>query len=362
MREGIKSFLGRSDTVRSAHDFVQTKCSRAYRSFHETDRTDQYAQITTDDHVRYDFNDSGVFETAADLKPHPDASNPVLTSEDIDDALVSFVADPFVVYADGLYNMFFEIKAISGAVYIAHAYSSDGVNYIYNKTIIEPEIAQHTYPYVFRYDDNWIMVPSPGANVNGQFRVYEATDFPTEWRLRTIPIKTGVRQDPTPILADETWFLIYQDTEDWDVVLKYADSLTDERWTEHPESPLFRNNKEELQRCEVGAAEMVPSGRPLYHDHHIDIFYRSHMNQKVYHYRITDITEQSFVQHRQSKIPVFENRSPEMWNARFMHTVNPVYPWHGTEDIVAVDGLQENQYTWSIGIYTPSRSEKEQEK
>jgi hypothetical protein len=34
-----------------------------------------------------------------------------------------------------------------------------------------------------------------------------------------------------------------------------------------------------------------------------------------------------------------------------MHTINPVYPWKRTENIVAVDGLKKDKYEYSIGIY-----------
>jgi hypothetical protein len=35
-----------------------------------------------------------------------------------------------------------------------------------------------------------------------------------------------------------------------------------------------------------------------------------------------------------------------------MHTVNPLYPWIPDDSLVAVDGLEEDKYRWSIGIYT----------
>jgi hypothetical protein len=284
-------------------------------------------------------------------KPHPKVSNPVLTRKDIDDCLANFVADPFIIYESGVYNMFFEIKSIGGKVFIGHAFSEDGLDYQYNKIIIDPETAEHTYPHVFKKGGEWIMVPSPGANVNGEFRVYKANNFPTEWELISTPIKEGVRQDPTPILHRGVWYLIYQNT-DFDVVLMHSDSLTGSNWNEHPDSPLFRNSIKEIRECSIGGAEMVPSGRPIYTDDGIELFYRSHINREVYHYRITELTKNNFSQKRISDEPLFNDTGREDWNRRFIHTVNPVYPWNGTNDIVAVDGLESNRYRWSIGIYT----------
>jgi len=248
--------------------------------------------------------------------------------------------------------MFFEIKCIGGDVFIGHAFSSDGFNYTYNGVVVEPEYAQHTYPYVFKKDNDWYMVPSPGANINGQFRIYRACEFPKEWELIAKPIPRRVRQDPTPLKKDDTWYLIYQDTNNWNTVLKYSDSLMGDDWKTHPESPLFENDAEAIERCSIGGAEMVPSGRPVYNKDSIDIFYRSHLEREVYHYRITDLTRTSIEQYQYRDEPVFENLRNHTWNRRFMHTVNPVYPWIMDDDIIAVDGLEKNRYRWSIGIFT----------
>lgn len=295
-------------------------------------------------------DDSNITDNDFTLKPHQGADNPVLTNQDIDDCLARFVADPFVIYHNGIYNMFFEIKSVGGRVFIGHAFSKNGINYEYNRIILNPETAEHTYPHVFRWNDTWIMVPSPGSNVDGEFRVYEAVDFPTEWELIAIPITEGVRLDPTPIFYNDTWYLIYQNM-DYNVVVMYSNSLTD-GWHEHPHSPIFENDTEAIERCAIGGGEMVPSGRPLYSDAGIDIFYRSHIKREVYRYRITDLTEDEFSQFRVSEDTVFANMKNEDWNSRFMHTISPVRPWDGADNIIAVDGLAPNKYRWSIGVYS----------
>jgi hypothetical protein len=342
MKESIKSFLGKSRLIRGTYNTCLKKYTQSYRKVYRVDRSAEYRTLLTPSEETYEFSDGTLFEDGVSLSPHPKADNPVLTKADIEDAKATFVADPFLVFADGVYNMFFEIKDVAGEVYIGHAFSDDGVNYIYNQTVIGPEVAEHTYPYVFKLDDQWLMVPSPGFNINGQFRVYKATEFPTEWERIATPIPERVRQDPTPIKKDETWYLIYQDVESLDIILKYSDSLYDGNWIEHPASPIFQNDKEELNQCPIGAAEMVPSGRPIYHKNSIDLFYRSHLNKEVYQYRITELSEEAFEQHRVSELPVFANYMNQPWNERFMHTINPVYPWKRTENIVAVDGLKKD--------------------
>jgi hypothetical protein len=312
---------------------------------------ERYEELVDDGAADSENNDHRIIDNGFTLKPHPDVSNPVLTHRDVEDCLARFVADPFIVYNNGVYNMFFEIKSIGGNVFIGHAFSENGLEYEYNKIVIDPETAQHTYPHVFRKDGNWLMVPSPGSNVNGEFRVYKAVKFPTRWELQSIPIQEDVRLDPTPILHDGTWYLIYQNTE-YDIVLAHSPSLTGENWQEHPDSPIFENDPAPIEECAIGKAEMVPSGRPVYGNRGINICYRSHINREVYHYRITNLTKETFSQKTVSETPVFDGTMTDDWNRRFMHTVNPLYPWRQSDSIVAVDGLEETRYRYSIGIYT----------
>ncbi|SDE99200.1 hypothetical protein SAMN05216218_1032 [Halorientalis regularis] len=283
------------------------------------------------------------------LVGHPDASNPVLTKDDVDDAVASFVADPFLVYEGGIYHLFFEIKNVVGEVFIGHAYSEDGIDYEYNKIVIDPTTAQHTYPHVFRYDGSWLMVPSPGPDVAGECRIYRAVDFPTSWELESVPIPTGVRVDPTPIRHDGTWYVIHQDMDSLDIGLKYSDSLFDEGWEDHPDNPIFTNDRSVVSQSPFGKANMAPSGRPLYRSDSIDVFYRSYLEREVSQYRIERLSPDAF-QQRLVEQSIFRKMERDDWNRKFMHTVNPVYPWSPDRNMVAVDGLSADSSTYSIGI------------
>lgn len=350
----LKELVARSRTFKSTYEFGRRKFSEYHRRANKRDDREQYRSLATapSPSVGFPGRDGEVFEGGFRLAPHPDADNPVLTKDDVTDCLARFVADPFVVYENGLYNMFFEIKSLGQNGFVGHAFSEDGLDWEYNRIVIHPETAQHTYPNVFKWDGEWLMIPSPGSNVTGEFRVYEAVDFPTEWRLRTRLPEEGVRLDPTPIYHDGTWYLIHQRVNDYAIVLKYADSLTGDDWTPHPDSPLFRPDPDRVESNPIGRADMVPSGRPLYADDGVHVFYRSHPEQSVYHYRISQLSKQSVSQERVNDVPVFDGLQNDAWNRRFMHTVDPVYPWEGTADVVAVDGLERGNYRWAIGIYT----------
>lgn len=345
--------LASSQLVKTTYETCRRKFSEAYRRTHLYTRSNESSLFESSeptDHD-YDFDDTGLFDGGSFLVPHPEANNPVLTRDQIDDCWARFVADPFIVYDGTFYNMFFEIKSMGGHVFIGHAYSDTGLDYTYNRIVLQPETAQHTYPYVFNLDGSWKLVPSPGSNVTGQCRIYESPNFPTEWTLDSVPIEDNVRLDPTPIVHEDSWYFIYQKEDTYNIILEYADELAGP-WHTHPDSPVFEPDRDLVERCQIGSAEMVPSGRPLYCEDGIHIFYRSHDAREVYHYRITELTRETFEQEQTTDEPVFAGRPTEYWNERFMHTVNPVYPWDPNKPIVAVDGLPEEQYRWTIGIYT----------
>jgi hypothetical protein len=353
MIDSLRSTLGQSRTIKYTYESAREKLSETYRKVKSGSGGQQYRELADPTAAAPDYalNDSGMPGDELEIVPHPAAENPVLTSDDVADCWARFVADPFLIYGDGLYHLFFEIQSVGRNVCIGHAFSEDGIQYEYNQIVMQPETAQHTYPHVFKHDGTWLMIPSPGTNVSGEFRVYQAVEFPTEWELVATPITEGVRLDPTPIRSGETWYVIHQRENDYAVELKYADSLTG-TWHTHPSSPLFEPDVDEIESGNFGKAEMVPSGRPFYIDGDIHLFYRSHLDRCVYHYRVTELDRDRFSQEECTPSPVFDGKNTHGWNRGFMHTVNPVYPWDGTENIVAVDGMEIQRYMWSIGIYT----------
>ncbi|SDK06876.1 hypothetical protein SAMN05216226_11660 [Halovenus aranensis] len=354
-KERLKAYLARSKLLRASYWKARRTQSKVARGLHskrqpDSQQFDSFAKLDGES----DSEENPATPIVTDeyeLRPHPDASNPVLTHADVPFRLANFVADPFVVFEDGVYHMFFEIKDVARQVYIAHAYSHDGLEYTYNDVVIHPETAQHTYPMVFEHDGEWLMVPSPGPGVKGEFQIYRATSFPTDWELIKVPLKTGVRQDPTLFQYDSRWYLLFQDTDQMDIELYHAETLLEGNWQRHPASPVFCNDSEKLRQCSIGSAENVPSGYPLVHDGGVDIFFRRHTVPDLRHYRITKLNETSFVHEQVNPEGPFRDTDRDLWNEQFIHTVNPVYPFDHGRNIVAIDGLPSDSYTWSIGIF-----------
>jgi hypothetical protein len=68
------------------------------------------------------------------VSPPAGITNPVLTSDDVTDASASFVADPFMLFKDAGWHMFFEVLVDNGD--IGYASSLDGLNWTYQQIVI----------------------------------------------------------------------------------------------------------------------------------------------------------------------------------------------------------------------------------
>jgi hypothetical protein len=270
---------------------------------------------------------------------------------------VTFVADPFVVAERGRFHLFFEIKrrgkrrwlGLRGrraAFDIGYATSDDGLDWEYQGVVLPSTQAEHTYPYVFRYDGDWVMVPSPAGRTPKEFRVYRADPFPDSWTLVESALTGEVRIDPTPFEYEGTWYLPYQETGSYDVRLRYSDSLVDGEWREHPASPLFT----------PGGNDIAQGGRPVVHDDHVDVFFRKGTPGVVEHWRFTDLSPESLTYSEAETSPVVSGVGGDGWNGRNMHHIDLGVAATSDRRVVLVDG-QDHERDYRLGVYRPSSGE-----
>ena len=118
-------------------------------------------------------------ESPLRLGPAAGASNPVISAGSVTDVPARFVADPFMVKVDGLWHMFFEVlNNQPNRGEIGRATSRDGLAWQYERIVLK-EPFHLSYPYVFRWKDDFYMTPETlGANA---VRLYRAVRFPDEW-------------------------------------------------------------------------------------------------------------------------------------------------------------------------------------
>lgn len=296
--------------------------------------------------------DPPVAAEALRARPHPAVDNPVLTAADVDDVDdVLFVADPFVVRADGVYHMFFEIKQMDttrfggllgspSSFHIGHATSETGLEWTYRGVVLPAEQAEHTYPLVFRHDGEWLLVASPAGSTPKEMRVYRGDPFPDRWTLVDRALTGDVRIDPTPFEYEGTWYLLYQEAGTYDVRLRYADSLLDGEWHPHPADPLFV----------PGGNDVAQGGRPLVFDDHVDVFFRKGDPGIVEHWRVWNLSPESLECAELPSSPVVSGVGGDGWNGRNMHHIDAGPAVDGDSDLVIVDGQDTNRH-YRIGVY-----------
>jgi hypothetical protein len=172
------------------------------------------------------------------ILPPDGIDNPVLTAEDVTDSPAHFEADPFMVQNENTWYMFFEIlNAETNQGDIGLAVSRNGFNWQYKQVVIDEDF-HLSYPYVFEHENDYYMILYKETRAPG-LRLYKARRFPTDWNHIETMLK-GSYYDPCIFQYGEKWWLFAEENHGF-LHLYYADDLKG-RWTEHPKSPVVRND------------------------------------------------------------------------------------------------------------------------
>ena len=269
-------------------------------------------------------------KTPFDLKASENIKNPVLTAQDVTDVPAKFVADPFMVKEGSTWHMFFEVyngKTSHGD--IGFATSKDGYNWTYKKIILDEEF-HLSYPYVFKWQKQYYMIPeSFDAN---SVRLYKAKDFPTKWVFVKTLLAGEPYVDPCIFRHAGKWWL-FTATPSCDTLKLYYADILEGPWKEHPKSPVVK-----------GDADIArPGGRVLIFDNRIIRYtqdaYPTYGNQ-VWAYEITELTTTSYKERLASELPIVKLTGGTEWNGQGMHQVDP-HQVGEDKWIACVDGLRE---------------------
>lgn len=275
----------------------------------------------------------GIFTgtSALDIKTDPRVTNPVLTAGDVSDVPANFVADPFMVQDGATWYLFFEVDTIrpEGNIgKIGMASSPDGFSWTYGKIVLEAPF-HLSYPYVFRHDDTYYMIPETRAVRS--VHLYRAADFPEKWEHAGILLEGKRYADTSIFRYNERWWL-FTDSGHTTLRLFGADDLMG-RWKEHPKSPIVRKN--------LSIAR--PGGRVVVANDHLIRYAQDcypHYGHQVWAFRITELTETTY-REEQWPTPVVQPGSGG-WNRSGMHTVDPHRLGKGTW-LACVDGFGDGE-------------------
>jgi len=261
-----------------------------------------------------------------------DSENPVLTHMAVSDVPARFVADPFMVRADGRWSMFFEVmNKANGRGQIGLATSDDGFSWEYRRIVLA-EPFHLSYPYVFEWKGEHFMIPE--SYQAGSVRLYKAERFPDRWSFNCSLIEGGVFSDPSVVHYEGKWWMFVESNPQFTFVdtlrLFYSDELTGP-WHEHPMSPIVEGNKRTAR----------PAGRVQTIEGHLTRFAQDCYpvyGTQVRSFVVSELTTRTY---RESECPESPILGPSGagWNRSGMHHLD----LHRIQDgrwIACVDGFE----------------------
>lgn len=153
----------------------------------------------------------------------------IITYELVDTLIagrIDYIADPFFINDKEQFYLFVEVKGQDNAD-IALFTSLDGKSYGFGGIVLD-ESFHLSYPQVFKYKDEFYMLPETKGSNN--ILLYRAQNFPYEWEISDTLIKNKGLKDPTILLSDELNLMVTVDDNLKQYIFE-ADSLHGE-WKE----------------------------------------------------------------------------------------------------------------------------------
>lgn len=264
------------------------------------------------------------------LSPQAAVVNPVLTAKQVSDVPADFVADPFMVNENDTWYMFFEVlNRSTRRGEIGLATSTDTSKWTYKKIVLA-EPFHLSYPYVFKSNGSFYMIPESGES--NSIRLYRAVEFPNKWEYAKTLLSGSNFVDSSIFEYSGRWWLLTTSNDDGrnndDLRLFFADELLGP-WHEHPSSPVVRNDP----RVARGA------GRVLVQDNQIIRFAHDvsqGYGKQVRALLIKTLTPSIYEEGPLTDQPIVK-LSGSGWNQNGMHHVD-AHQLEGGKWVACVDG------------------------
>lgn len=239
--------------------------------------------------------------------------NPALTARDVTDVEAEFVADPFMIFRDRIWYLFFEVlRKDLGTGEIGVAVSSDLLAWEYQEIVLR-ELFHLSYPYVFEWEGSNYMVPETlGAN---EIRLYKSHDFPRDWRL-VCSLVPGGHADPSIFWYEGRWWMFACDTPFEHRSLRlYSAPQLEGMWEQHPESPIIENDSRIAR----------PAGRVVAFGDRLLRFAQDCSGQygkQVWVFEITQLSRNEYRERRALSVPIIGAGNRGGWRTSRMHHID----------------------------------------
>ena len=158
----------------------------------------------------------------------------------------TFWADPFFFKCDDTNEEFIFFEEYSYSRKLGHLsvipYKDLKSSNVSNSKIIIKENFHLSYPNVFKYNDEYYMIPE--SSQSNELRLYKSTKFPYDWEFQSTLIDNIKCWDPTLFYKDKKWWLFVNVSEHPgiestdELFLFYNDILISKEWVSHPLNPI----------------------------------------------------------------------------------------------------------------------------
>jgi PKD repeat protein len=258
----------------------------------------------------------------------------------VTDVKASFVADPFMFHENNVWYMFFEILPVVNWEtngYVGMAKSSDGLHWAYQGVVLHEQF-HLSYPLVFKSNRHYYMTPETCAT--DSIRLYEATNFPYGWTLKTVIASGKSFVDPCILYYGNTWWMFVSDISCNNCYLYYASNLLGP-WVQHPGSPVVYANP---GAARGGGRPLVCNGKVYRFAQKCDVSY----GECVRCFQVDTLTTTVYAEHEIAESPILKGTG-QGWNSDSMHQFDAW--WTGTNWLGVADGYAGSTRVYSIGMY-----------
>lgn len=260
----------------------------------------------------------GIYEGRSPLQLKPvlvgegRGENPVLTARQVTDVPATFVADPFMVYDQQQWYMFFEVmQAHTRQGAIGLATSPDARRWTYRRLVLQ-EAFHLSYPYVFQWQGTYYMVPE--TYEAAAIRLYRAVRFPTDWRC-VAELCSGTFTDASLFHWHNMWWMFAcRAPFTHDILCLYYAPALPGPWQSHPCNPLITADPHKAR----------PAGRVVYHGEGLIRYAQDDApfyGKQVRAFAITTLTNTDYAEVEVTESPLLQG-SGNGWNAVGMHHVD----------------------------------------
>lgn len=152
-----------------------------------------------------------------------------------------FWADPFVIFKNKLYYVFFEeFEYSKNKGHISFLTINEDGNYSKIEKIIEKDY-HLSYPNIFNFNDKYYTIPE--SYDNKTIEIYECSEFPNKWKFYKNIFENITATDSTLFYKDEKWWLFTTITNEKNpyqskLHLFYSKNPLNDDWIAHPKNPI----------------------------------------------------------------------------------------------------------------------------